>query len=666
MSATKKKIYITTAIDYVNSLPHIGHAYQKIAADCHARWLKSLGEKVFFQTGTDEHGLKILRAAEAAGKEPQAFVDEISVKFENAWRALNIDFDQFYRTTCLKHKTGVQKFIKQISKDIYKGKYKGYYCVGCEAYLSDADIVEGMCKIHKKPVEYMEEEAYFFRLSKYAGQLLDFYKQNPDFIKPRAKIEEVRQKILREGLKDLSITRSRFKWGIPFPLEQEFVCYVWFDALLNYLTGTGWPSKSYTKIWPPDYQYFGADNLWFHAVIWPAMLMSAGLPLPKQLVVNGWIMVEGQKISKSLGNVIDPNFLVQKFGADSVRYCLLRSAPFGEDLDFKFSDILTRHNSELVDGLGNLVARVLTLLEKFSAKKIPKPKRYKLEEIEVAVEGERTLKKAKEAMQNLDFHKALEAIWAYVHTLNKYIDTEKPWELAKENSPHLPTVLYNLAEGLRFVTALIWPFMPETATKLAAQLGQSKIPLLKNLCWGKLKSGTEIIKGEHLFNKISQAELEDPFSALDLKVAEILEVNDIPETDRLYKLRISLGKFGEREIVAGIKRAYKQEELKGKKIIVVANLKPAKIRGVLSQGMLLACEDKNSGQLGILTVSQTDPGADVFVEGVEKKPVQELSLDDFVKITLETKAGSVYYKNKPLQTYKEKIKIEKVSEGEIH
>jgi len=663
---TSKKIYITTAIDYVNAEPHIGHAYQKIAADVHARWLKSNGQKVFFQTGTDEHGLKVLRSAQAAGKDPQAFVDEIAKKFESAWRTLNIEFDQFYRTTNPKHKAAVQKFIQKVSKDIYKGKYKGYYCVGCEAYLSEDDIVEGKCKIHQRPVEYSEEETYFFRLSKYAGQLLEFYKQNPDFIFPKSKIEEVRQRILREGLRDLAITRSKFQWGIPFPFEKELVCYVWFDALLNYLTGVGWPAKSFAKYWPPDYQYFGGDNLWFHAVIWPAMLMAAGLPLPKHLVVNGWIMVESQKISKSLGNVISPDFLVEKFGADSVRYYFMRSAPFGEDLNFKFADIVTRHNAELVDGLGNLVARTLTLIEKFSGGLVPKPKKYKIEEVEVAREGESTLRKVTEHIEGLEFHKALEKIWAYIHFLNKYIDSEKPWELAKQNSPHLQTVLYNLAEGLRFVTALIWPFMPETATRLAIQLGQKEVPKLKKLKWGQTKPGTKVLAGEHLFKKVELSSLSDPFSAADLKIAEIKSVEDVPETEKLYKLKISLGKYGEREIIAGIKRAYRPEDLRGKKIVVVANLKPAKIKGILSSGMLLACEDKKSNNLGLLTVEQTEAGADVFVEGIEKKPVPELDIGDFIKITLQTKAGSVYYKDKPLQTYKEKIKIEKVNEGEIH
>ncbi|MEM2954336.1 MAG: methionine--tRNA ligase [Candidatus Nanoarchaeia archaeon] len=659
--------YITTAIDYVNASPHIGHAYQKIAADVLARWLSSYGEKVYFQTGTDEHGLKILRSAQSVNKNPQDFVDEISKKFISAWASLNINYSKFFRTTDLNHKKAVQKFIKNINRDIYKGKYKGYYCVGCEAYLSEDDIVEGKCKIHQKPVEYLEEETYFFKLSKYAGKLLEFYKENPSFIKPINRLEEVRQRILREGLKDLSITRTKFSWGIPFPLEKDHVVYVWFDALLNYLTGCGWPKKSYEKIWPPDYQFLGVDNLWFHAVIWPAMLFSLGLTPPKTLVINGWVTINGQKISKSLGNVIEPEYLVEKYGVDSVRYYFMRCVPYGEDLDFKEMDLAVRHNSELVHELGNLVSRILTLLEKFTDSRVPKAKKQKIEELELAWKAKETFRRANEKILNLEFHKALEEIWSFIHAVNKYIDTEKPWELVKKNTSHLSTVLYNLTESLRIIAALIWPFMPKTAERLSTQLGLKKVPRLKNLSWGKFKANTKIIKGSHLFEEIDleKSNLIEPFAALDLKVAEIKAVEDVPDTEKLYKLKLSLGKYGYREIVAGIKQHYKPEELIGKKIVIVANLKPAKIKTILSQGMLLACEEKSSGKIGVLTVTESEPGSDVFVMGIDKKPVEELDLDQFVKITLITKAGSVYYKNKPLQTYREKVKVENVSEGKI-
>ncbi|MCX6775057.1 MAG: methionine--tRNA ligase [DPANN group archaeon] len=666
--AKKSKFYIATAIDYTNSVPHIGHAYQKIAADTQARWHKSLGEKVFLLTGTDEHGLKIQRAAENAGKSPKEFVDELSEQFKKTWEMLNIGFDRFIRTTDADHAKVVQRFTKKIKDDIYKGVYKGHYCVGCEVFLSDDDMVEGKCKIHQKPVELVEEETYFFKMSKYAAPLLEFYKKNPDFVKPAGRLEEVRNRILTEGLKDLSITRTKFKWGIPFSLDKKHITYVWFDALLNYLTGVGWPKKKFNKWWPCDTHHLGKDNLWFHAVIWPAMLMSAGIKPPKLVYVNGWITVNGQKISKSLGNVIDPKELVGKYGSDAIRYYFLRAAPYGEDLDFKELDLVQRYNSELADEMGNLVARVLTLIEKFSNGKIPKAKKAKRdnEDIGIVAQSDDTIRHAEEHMEKLEFHKALEKIFAYIHLANKYVADEKPWELAKQNSPHLNTVLYNLAEALRLTATLIWPFMPETAEKISKQLGLAKVPQLKKFKWGQLKAGTEIKKGDILFEKIDAEKIGvvEPFEKLDLRVAEIKAVEEIPEAEKLYKLKLSLGKLGYREIVAGIKQHYKPGELKGKKIIIVANLKPAKLRGVLSQGMLLAAEDK-SKNVGILTVDETEAGADVFIVGIDKKPVENLDLEDFIKITLTSKAGSVYYKDKMLQTYKEKVKVDKVKEGQI-
>ncbi|MEM2874240.1 MAG: methionine--tRNA ligase [Candidatus Nanoarchaeia archaeon] len=662
------KFYVTTAIDYTNSSPHIGHAYQKIAADVLARWHRSLGEKTYFLTGTDEHGLKILRAAEAAGKSPKEFVDALAQEFKDAWAALNINYNRFIRTTDADHQKIVQKFIKRISHDIYKGIYKGNYCVGCEKYLSDNEIVEGKCIIHQKPVEFLEEETYFFKLSKYAAPLLDHYKANPNFVKP-AGLEEVRQRILREGLKDLAITRTKFSWGVPFPFDKKHICYVWFEALLNYITALGWPSGTkYKRFWPADFHLLGKDNVWFHAVIWPAMLLAADLPLPKTIAVNGWITINGQKISKSLGNVIDPKYLVKKYGADAIRYYLLREVSYGEDLDFSELGLINRYNTELADELGNFVSRVLTLIEKFCGNKVPKAKKQKKEDIELIWQSEDTIRHVSEYMQNLGFHKALERIWTLIHIGNKYIDDEKPWELARTDDvkkrAHLNTVLYNLCESLRIITALIAPFLPQTAKKIATQLGLEDIPKLKGLKWGQLKPNTQIAKGEILFEKIDAEKVGvvEPFEKLDLRVAQVIDVEEIPETEKLYKLKLNVGRLGYRQIVAGIKGHYTPKELKGKRIVIVANLKPAKIKGTISQGMLLAAEDK-AGNIGILTVDETEPGADVFILGIDKKPVENLDLDEFVKITLTTKANSVYYKDKFLQTYKEKVKVERIKEG---
>ena len=664
---TKSTFYVTTAIDYTNAPIHIGHAYQKIAADVLARWHRSLGYKTYFLTGTDEYGIHILRAAEAAGKSPKEFVDEISAIDKENWKALNISYDRFIRTTDKDHGRIVQKFVNHIKKDIYKGVYKGNYCANCEAYLTDDDIVIGKCKIHKKPVEYIEEDTYFFKLSKYAAPLLEYYKKHPDFVKPYGRLEEVRQRILREGLRDLSITRSKFSWGIPFALDKKHVMYVWFEALQSYITALGGPSGAkFKKFWPADYHLLGKDNTWFHAVIWPAMLMSAGIKLPKTIAVNGWITVNGEKISKSLGNVIDPRYLVKKYGADAVRYYLLREAPYGEDMDFTEVNLINRYNAELADELGNLVARVLTLLEKFSNSKVPKPRKQKAEDIDLIAESDDTLRHTKELISELEFHRALEKIFAYIKLANKYVADEKPWELAKQNPQHLNTVLYNLAESLRIIAALIWPFMPEAAEKISQQLGLQKVPQLKKLKWGKLKVGTATKRGENLFEKVDAEKIGvvEPFEKLDLRVAQIMAVEEVPEANNLYKLKLNVGKLGFKQIVAGIKRHYEPKELRNKKIVIVANLKPAKLKGVISQGMLLAAED-SSKNVGILTVVETEPGADVFIVGIDKKPVENLDLSEFIKVTLKTKAGSVFYKDKMLQTYKEKVKVEKVKEGSV-
>lgn len=505
-------------------------------------------------------------------------------------------------------------------------------------------------------------------MSKYAAPLLEYYKKHPEFVKPYGRLEEVKQRILREGLRDLAITRTKFSWGIPFPLDKKHVCYVWFEALQNYITALGWPSGSkFKKFWPADYHLLGKDNTWFHAVIWPAILLSAGIKLPKTIAVNGWITIDKQKISKSLGNVIDPKYLARKYGADAVRYYLLREAPYGEDLDFTEVSLINRYNAELADELGNLVSRVLTLIEKFSNNKVPKVKeKQKSEDVELIAQADETLRHAEELISELEFHRALEKIFAYIKLANKYVADEKPWELAKQNSKHLDTVLYNLGESLRIITALIAPFLPETAEKITKQLGLKEIPNLKKLEWGKLKAGTEIKKGDILFEKIDAEKIGvvEPFEKLDLRVAQIMAVEEIPAADNLYKLKLNVGKLGFKQIVAGLKRHYEPKELKNKLIVIVANLKPAKLRGVPSQGMLLAAEDRLKN-VGILTVDETEPGADVFIVGIDKKPVENLDLDEFIKVTLTTKAGSVYYKDKFLQTYKEKVKVEKVKEGSV-
>ena len=489
------KFYVTTAIDYVNAEPHIGHAYQKIVADVLARWNKIKGKTVFFLTGTDEHGKKVAESAQKAGKTPKAFVDEISKKFEESWRALNLDFDRFIRTTDKDHEKTVIEFIDKINKagDIYKGKYSGWYCVGCERYYTETELPDKICPDHKKPLEKISEEAYFFRLSKYQDFLLDLYEKNKDFILPVERRNEMINRV-KEGLQDLCITRSAVEWGIPFPLDKSHVIYVWFDALINYYTAVN--SKDMIKFWPADVHLLGKDNGWFHAIIWPAMLKSAGIDVPKTVFIHGFLSFNGSKMSKSLGNVVSPKTLVEKYGADTIRYYCLRQIPFGEDGDFSEQTLIDRHNSELADSLGNLVNRVLVLVEKNFDGKVPE--RHEDEKLDTIAHG--TVKNYERDMENYQFHHALQHVFFLVSEANKYINENKLWEI--KDKEKLGGLLYELLESLRFTAILLYPFMPETSEKILEQLGLEKKFFFKDLEWGGLSPLKNINRGEVLFKKI--------------------------------------------------------------------------------------------------------------------------------------------------------------------
>ena len=446
----RKKFYITTAIDYVNAEPHIGHAYQKIVADALARWHRLKGEDVFFLTGTDEYGKKVQRSAEKAGKTPKSFVNEVYKKFKQAWKALNINYNRFIRTTDSDHHKVVQDIIKKCNEngDIYKGEYEGLYCVGCERYYTEKDCPDLICPIHKKPLEKLKEESYFFKLSKYQKFLLKLYK-SPDFVLPKERKNEVESRV-KQGLKDLSISRTSFDWGIPFPLDKKHIVYVWFDALLNYYTATR--KKGKEKFWPANLHLLGKDNAWFHAVYWPAILKSAGIEIPKTVFVHGFLSFNGQKISKSLGNVISPKTLVEKYGSDTVRYFCLRQFPFatGEDGDFSEKALIERHNNELANKLGNLVSRVSALAEKYGIEKTPNKllKKLKLNEIEKSIE-------------NYELDKALNEIFAFIDGCNEYVDEKKLWETKDKK------VLYELVESIREIAKLLSPFIPESAEKIS-------------------------------------------------------------------------------------------------------------------------------------------------------------------------------------------------------
>ncbi len=480
---SKEPFYITTAIDYVNAEPHIGHAYQKIVADALARWHTLLGKEVFFLTGTDEYGKKLAQTAEKAGKKPKELVDEMSEKFKHAWKLLNIQYDRFIRTTDEDHHAIVHEFIKkcEANGDIYKDKYEGLYCIGCEAYYTEKDVPDLVCPIHEKPLETIKEESYFFRLSKYQDFLLDLYEKHPEFVQPTSRRNEITNRV-KEGLKDLSITRTSFDWGIPFPLEEGHVTYVWFDALINYYSATR-KEENLNKFWPANLHLLGKDNTWFHTVYWPAMLKSAGIDLPTTTFNHGFLTVNGKKISKSLGNSGAVTEFVEKYGADTVRYLALRQFPFasGDDGDFNEESIVARHNGELADKLGNLVSRVCALAEK-----------YGLEVTKQSLDVTATYEKVAAHMEKYEPDKALNEIFAYIDKCNEYIQDTKPWE-TKDSK-----VLFELADAIKNATILLSPFIPETAEKIAETF---KFKLtLEDL--NKPLSVQEVKKPEPLFKKL--------------------------------------------------------------------------------------------------------------------------------------------------------------------
>lgn len=484
------KFYVTTAIDYVNAEPHIGHAYQKIVADILARWNRLWGKDVFFLTGTDEHGQKIERKAKELGKNPKEFCDEMSKKFADAWKVINIEPDRFIRTTDPDHQAFVKDFVRKVwdSGDIYKGKYEGYYCIDCETFYPLKDLNEGMiCPVHKRKAEFLAEETYFFKLSKYQKQLLKLYKDNPEFILPDSRRNEITNRV-KEGLKDLSITRTTFSWGIPFPYDTKHVIYVWFDALINYLSGAGKDQK----YWPADIHLLGKDNGWFHAVIWPAMLISAGYKLPKTVFIHGFLTVNGEKISKSLGNTISPVYLSEKYGTDAVRYFIVRQIPFGngEDGDFAETALKERYNGELANKLGNLVSRVGGMIEKAGGEvKKAKTDEELSERLDVS--------SIQDSMDKLQLDRALNEIMAFVDACNEYVQQKQPWKLEGDERN---MVLYSLVDSLRIVSILLYPFIPGSAEKINAKYGFEE-PRLDNCEFG-LTGNTKVKKSEILFKRL--------------------------------------------------------------------------------------------------------------------------------------------------------------------
>ncbi|HEY7535676.1 MAG TPA: methionine--tRNA ligase [Thermodesulfobacteriota bacterium] len=503
-----KTFYLTTPIYYVNDVPHIGHAYTTIAADVIARYRRLSGDKVFFLTGTDEHGQKIERVALASDERPIELADRVVLRFMELWKRLNIINDDFIRTTEERHIKAVLAFLQSVSDrgDIYLGEYEDWYCVYDETFWTETQLGGGrVCPDCGRPVERLKEESYFFKLSRYQEPLLEFYERNPDFIQPSFRRNEVIS-FVRGGLRDLSISRTSFSWGIPIPNNTRHVIYVWFDALTNYITAAGFPDdmERFNQIWPADIHLVGKDILRFHAIYWPAFLMSAGLPTPRKIFAHGWWTVEGEKMSKSKGNVIDPYVIVDEFGADVLRFFLLREVPFGLDGDFSRTALIGRINGDLANGLGNLVSRSLGMIEKYSGGMVPKPGLFEPYDLSVKEKALDTTRQVEEAMSELAFHKALGAIWDFISLVNKYVDGVAPWSLQKSGKKErLDTVLWVLVDALRVITLLVYPFIPKSAEEIWKRIGMPKPIESERLAnartWGLTDPGLKIEKGESLF-----------------------------------------------------------------------------------------------------------------------------------------------------------------------